>query len=465
MLNQFIYSNKKIIMKKLFGEIDLTVGNVFKNLLMFSLPFFLSYFLNSLYSAIDLFFIGQFSDNVNSAAVSSGTTIMFAINSIIAGLATGGTVVIGKYFGAKNKEINNVTKNFIVYMGVVAISLTLLMLALFYPIISLMKIEGEQAQSLARIYLLILVCGIPFYTGYTSISAILRGLGNSFIPFIILLIAVISNIGLDALFVPFMGSTGAAIATLLGEVIGFGVALLFLLKRKLPYKIGFNLKLQKEYISQIVKSGLPIAIQDGLVVISFAIILASVSVRGINYTSAVGITDRVTSFGFVPLSALGSAISTSTAQNMGANKIDRVKKYMYYGLLLAVILGGLVGGACQLFPRQLASLFASNQPEALEIAIPYIQSTSLDIFVCIFVFPINAIFIGSGHSLFAMFQNLFATFVVRIPVALVFALVLNQSMYVVGLAYCISTAVSLLLCVIFYLSKKWMVPFKFKKQE
>ena len=454
-------------MKKIFGEIDLTIGSVFKNLILFTLPFFISYFLNSLYSAIDLFFVGQYSDTINSAAVSSGTTIMFAINSIIAGLTTGGTVIIAKHFGAKSEKIGNVTKTFIIYFSLIAILLLILMLALFYPIVSWMKIDGEEAQNTTRMYLLILTIAIPFYVGYLGICAILRGLGNSFIPFIVLLIGVASNIGLDAIFVIVfqMGAIGAAIATAIGEIIAFLVALSFLLIRKLPYKINFDFKLDKNYAIDILKSGLPIAIQDGLVVISFAIILAAVSTRGIDYTSAVGITDRVTSFGFVPLSAIGASISTATAQNMGANKIDRVKKYMHYGLLISIVLGGILGALCQLFPRQLASIFAGNQPEALEIAIPYIQSTSLDIFVCIFVFPINAIFIGSGHSVFAMSQNLLATFLVRIPVAIIFAIVLNESMYVVGLAYCISTTISLILVLIYYLSKRWMKPFSFKRKR
>lgn len=454
-------------MKKLFGEIDLTVGNVFKNLIIFTLPFFISYFLKSLYSAVDLFFIGQYSNMVDSAAVSSGTTVMFAINSIIAGLTTGGTVVIAKHFGAKSEKIGDVTKTFILYFSIIAIFLFVLMLALFYPIVSWMKIDGEEAQNITRIYLLILIFGIPFYVGYMGICAILRGLGNSFIPFTILLIGVASNIGLDALFVIVfqLGATGAAIATTLGEIIAFVISLIVLLTRKLPYKMNFNFKLDKEYLIDIIKSGLPVAIQDGLVVVSFTIILAAVSTRGIAYTSAVGITDRVTSFGFAPLSAIGAAVSTATAQNMGANKVDRVKKYMYFGLIISFVLGGIIGLMCQLFPKELASIFAGNQEEALEIATPYIRSTSLDIFVCIFVFPINAIFIGSGHSLFSMAQNLAVTFFVRVPVALIFALVLNESMYIVGLAYCISTAFSLIMVIVFYLTKKWTKPFTLKKQN
>lgn len=453
-------------MKKLFGEIDLTTGNIFKNLLFFTLPFFISFFLNSLYSAIDLMFIGQYADSISSSAVSSGTTITFIINSVLAGLATGGTIVIGKYFGAKSDNMSKITSSFLSYMIIVTLFAFILMLCIFYPAIDWMNIKGEEEQKMARTYLFILVLGIPFYGAYTSLCGILRGLGNSFLPFVVLLIAVASNIAFDALFIIVfnMGSTGAAIATVIGEIIATIVSLIFVFVRKLPYEYKFKFQIDTSILKETVKSGLPIAIQDGLVVLSFAIIFSMVASRGSNYSSAVGITDRVTSFGFVPLSAVGSAVSTATAQNMGANKIDRVKKYMYFGLLIAFVLGGIMGAMCQIFPRQIASIFASNQPEALEIAVPYIRSTSLDIFVCIFVFPINAVFIGSGHSVFAMVQNLAATFLVRIPVAAIFAIGLNESLYVIGLAYCISTTFSLILCIIFYVSKKWMKPFKLSKK-
>jgi putative MATE family efflux protein len=443
--------------KRLFGHIDLTKGNVAKNLALFALPFFISYFLNSLYSAIDLMFIGQFSDTFNIAAVSSGTTIMFAVNSVIAGLATGGTIVIGQYFGAQNKNIRTVTKNLILYMIIVAVAVLVIMFALFYPIATWMQLD-EGALLISRMYLFILILGIPFYVGYTTISAILRGLGNSFVPFVFFGIAVITNIGLDALFVIVFkwGALGAALATVIGQVVGFIVSLIYLFIFKLPYKVKMDFKFDRNIIGEIIKCGFPIAIQDGLVIISFAVILAAVSVRGVDYTAAVGITDRVTSFGFVPLSAIGSAVSTATAQNMGANNTNNVKKYMYFGLLYGVIVGGLFGLACQLFPRQLATIFAGSNTEALEIAVPYIQSTSLDIFVCAFVFPINAVFIGSGHTVFAMSQNLGVTFFIRMPMALLLALVINSSMYVVGLAYATSTVFSLIACVIFYLSKKWM---------
>ena len=209
---------------------DLTKGKIFPNLFLFTLPFFLSYFLNSLYSAIDLIFIGNFSDTSNVAAVSSGTTVIFAVNSILVGIATGGTIIIGQYFGSKyEKGISSAIRNTIFLMAIIGLSTAILVAGLAYPIIYWMQVEGE-ACNLAQNYILILSSGIIFYIGYITIAAILRGLGNSFAGFVFAGISAISNIFFDFIFVKVidLGAIGAAIATVISEAIACIVAILYI---------------------------------------------------------------------------------------------------------------------------------------------------------------------------------------------------------------------------------------------
>ncbi len=443
--------------KGIINQKDLTKGRIFPNLFVFSLPFFFAYFLNSLYSAIDLMFIGQFSDTSNVAAVSSGTTVIFAVNSILMGLATGGTIIIGQYFGSKyEKGISSSIRNTVFFMLIVGVSMTVFMLVMSYPIIHLMQVEGD-AKRIAQNYLLILSSGILFYVGYVTIAAILRGLGNSFAGFIFSMVAAISNILLDLLFIKVLdkGAIGAAIATVIAEAIALVTAIVYILIRKIPHKLNLKEGINKQYIGAIIRTGTPIALQDGLVVISFGIVIAALSTRGEFFTAAVGVTDRITSFGFVPLSAIGTAISTATAQNMGAKDVIRVRKFMGAGMILAFSISLILGGLCMFIPRQLASIFATDE-QVLELATKYIQATGLDIFVCGLIFPLNSVFIGSGHTVFAMSQNLGTTFLVRVPFALLTCLVFDAPMYIVGLCYPVSSLVSLTACVIFYLSNKWI---------
>lgn len=443
-------------MARFARDIDLTKGNLFRNLVLFTIPFLLGNLMNSLYSAIDLFFIGQFSTAANMAAVSSGTTIMFAINAIILGLAEGGTIVIGNLIGARDENVGRTTKAFFSYMGLIALATTIILAALFYPIITWMKLTGETAD-IARTYLIILVAGIPFYTTYHSIGALLKANGNSTADFLFLAITIIVNVALDALFIiKFnMGTVGAALATTIGEAVGALFSILYLKRIKLSYETPKGLIFDKMSFKRFAFSGVPIAIQDGLVILSFAVILAFISVRGDNFTSAVGITDRVTSFGFAVLSAIGCSISTAAAQNAGAGNIKNIKKYMKYGIVISVIIGSIMTLVNIFCAKGLAGLFAGDKLDARDIATFYIMSTSLDLFVCTFVFSLNNTFLGTGHSLFSMTQNLLTTFVFRLPLAIIFCK-LDMPMFVVGFAYPLSTIFSLIMCLIYYFSKKWM---------
>ena len=444
-------------MNKFVNDIDLTKGNLKRNLLLFTLPFFFANLFNSFYSAIDLIFIGQCADKYNIAAVSAGSTVMFAVNSIILGLATGGTIVIGQLIGAKSKDVGKSIKSFITYMILVTVVATSIMLALFYPMMKWMNLD-DNTIGIARNYLLILVLGIPFYTFYHTIGAIFKAKGNSSADFIFIGLTVIINLILDAIFIiDFQwGAVGAALATTLGEMIGALFSLFYLIKVKFGYILPKGLDIDRSLYIDFARCGGPIAIQDGLVIFSFAIILGVISIRGVDFTSAVGITDRVTSFGFAPLSAIGCAISTATAQNMGAKNLDNVKQYVKYGTFMSIIAGVTLFTLMATFSYEFAWIFSGNEVEPRNIADLYIKSTALDLLVCTLVFPLNAVFMGSKHTVFAMSQNLITTFLFRLPIAVLFALPLNLPMFVVGLAYPISTCFSLCMCLWFYKSNRWL---------
>ena len=342
-------------------------------------------------------------------------------------------------------------------MAIVGVVSSILVASLSYPMIIWMQVDG-MAKEIAQKYLLILSSGIIFYVGYITIAAILRGIGNSFAGFVFSTVAALSNILFDFIFVKLCdyGALGAAWATVLSEVLALLTAIIYIIIRRIPYKVHLKRGLSKEYLWPIFRTGLPIALQDGLVVISFGIVIAVLSTRGEVFTAAVGVTDRITSFGFVPLSAIGTAISTATAQCMGAKQIDRVKRYLGAGEILSNSLALIIGLILMIFPRGLATIFAASDESTIELATTYIQAAGLDIFVCGLIFPLNSVFIGSGHTVFAMSQNLGTTFLVRVPFAIITCLAVNAPMFVVGLCYPVSSLVSLTLCLIFYFSKKWV---------
>ena len=215
-------------------EKNLTTGSVFKTLISFSLPFFLSYFLQTLYGMADLFIVGQFNGVESTTAVSIGSQVMHMLTVMIVGLAMGSTVLIGKAIGARQQEeastaIGNTVTLFMSLSVVISIALLLLV----KPIVAVMS-TPEEAVSGTMMYLTLCFIGIPFITAYNIISSIFRGMGDSKSPMYFIAIACAANIALDYLFIGVMklGPAGAALGTTLSQTISVIVSLWIILKRQ-----------------------------------------------------------------------------------------------------------------------------------------------------------------------------------------------------------------------------------------
>ena len=182
-------------------ENNLTSGNILKNVITFSLPFLLSYFLQSLYGMADLFITGQFNSTDSITAVSIGSQVMHMLTVMIVGLAMGTTVNIGQATGAgDNKKTSKIIGNTAVLFMAVAIFATVLMLFLVRPIVSLMSTPVEAVEGTVD-YLTVCFIGIPFITAYNIISSIFRGLGDSKSPMYFVAVACVVNIILDYVFI------------------------------------------------------------------------------------------------------------------------------------------------------------------------------------------------------------------------------------------------------------------------
>ena len=194
-------------------EKNLTSGSVLKNIVYFSLPYLLSYFLQTLYGMADLFIIGQFEGVASTTAVSIGSQVMHMITVMIVGLAMGSTVTIAQAIGARDKKSASRTiGNTVTLFMAVAVGLMVILLLLVHPIVSVMSTPSEAVAGTVA-YLTVCFIGIPCITAYNIISSIFRGLGDSKSPMYFIAIACVVNIGLDYLFMGYfrLGPVGAAL--------------------------------------------------------------------------------------------------------------------------------------------------------------------------------------------------------------------------------------------------------------
>lgn len=431
-------------------EKDLTTGSVLKNIVFFSLPYLLSYFLQTLYGMADLFIIGQFNGVDRITAVSVGSQVMHMLTVMIVGLAMGATVTIGKAIGGKKLEQASITvgNTITLFMGV-SIVMTVLLLLLVKPIVAVMSTPTE-AVSETIIYLIICFIGIPFITAYNIISSIFRGLGDSKSPMYFIAIACVVNIVLDYLFIGglHLGAAGAALGTTLSQTVSVIVALCIVLRRK----TGITLKRQyfkphMETMGQILRIGIPVALQDGFIQIAFIVITVIANRRGLNDAAAVGIVEKFISIVFLVPSTMLSTVSALSAQNIGAGKHERASATLRYAIMIAVGFGIVVAVITQFAGKDIVGIFTKDEA-VIVLGDQYLRSYIWD---CVFAgihFSFSGYFCAYGLSGISFLHNVLSIICVRIPGAYFASLYYPDTLYPMGFAAPGGSLLSVIVCVI-----------------
>lgn len=426
----------------------LTEGSAFGTLVRFSLPFLLANILQACYGASDLFMVGRFSDSVGVCAVATGGQVMQTITGLSIGLTAGGTVLIGQYYGARRgREVASAVKTIFWVFGLLSLALCAATLLLLDPICNLMQVPAE-ALATTRQYLFLCALGIPFIVGYNAVSGILRGLGDSRTPLLLIALACVINVSTDVLFVGVMrqGAAGAAVSTVLAQVASLVLALFYLAGRELvrKYRGGapcFKLVAAK----QVLATGAPIALQEGLVNLSFLIITAILNGLGLVAAAAVGVVEKLIAFSMLPTTAFAAALSAMTAQHRGAGMMGRAKRCLKMAIALSLVFGAGCFLAAQLQAPALVGLFTGD-PRVVAAGSGYLRAYSADCMAVCFVFCMNAFLSGGGHPVFPLVHSLLSTFLVRIPLSFFFSRSGGGALTPVGFAAPLATLFSLLLC-------------------
>lgn len=443
-------------------EKNLTTGSVLKNVAIFSLPYLLSYFLQTLYGMADLFIVGQFEGIASTTAVSIGSQVMHMITVMIVGLAMGATVTIGQAVGAKVREgvSLKVGNTVTLFMGV-AIGLVVILLLFTRLIVSVMSTPAEAVQGTIT-YLTICFIGIPFITAYNIISSIFRGLGDSKSPMYFIAVACVTNIVLDYVFMGILhlGPAGAALGTVCSQAVSVIVSLIVILKQKEELGVSREcFRPRKQVISLILKIGIPVALQDGFIQIAFIVITIIANRRGLNDAAAVGIVEKIISFLFLVPSSMLSTVSALGAQNIGAGKPERARQTLCYATIITVCFGIGVAIIMQIIPETVVAFFTdagtNNGADVVRLGGLYLRGY---IFDCIFAgihFSFSGYFCALGRSEFSFLHNILAILFIRIPGVYVTSMLFPTTLLPMGLATAAGSLFSAAICVIiFYVLQK-----------
>lgn len=431
-------------------ERDLTSGGVWKNIVYFSLPYLLSYFLQTLYGLADLFIVGQFDGVASTTAVSIGSQVMHMLTVMIVGLAMGTTVNIGRAVGARDSQkASKVVGNTTVLFVGVSVVLAVVLLVLVQPIVRVMSTPAEAVEGTVR-YLTICFIGIPFITAYNVIASIFRGLGDSKSPMYFIAVACVANIALDYLFIGalHMGPAGAALGTTLSQTISVAVSLLVILKKKTGISVKrADFRPERVTMGQVLKIGVPIAAQDGFIQVAFIIITIIANRRGLSVAAAVGIVEKIISFLFLVPSSMLSTVSALGAQNMGAGKYERADQILRYAMGIAVGFGLIVSLLIQIIAGPVVGLFTTDATVIL-LGAQYIRGYIWD---CIFAgvhFSFSGYFCAYGKSEISFVHNLIAILCVRIPGVYLTSKIFPDTLFPMGLATATGSLLSVIICII-----------------
>lgn len=441
-----------------------TRGSILNGMLRFSIPYLITCFLQTFYGMADLFIVGQYNGAASISAVSVGSQLMHMLTVVAAGFAMGSTVLIGRNVGAGNRQaVSGAVGTTFAVFGVFAAALTALLLVFIRPIIRVLAVPA-QAVPEAAAYMRICFTGIVFITAYNVLSAIFRGIGDTKRPMYYVFAAGVINVGLDWLLVGplHMGAAGAAAATVISQGVSVLLALgaLFLVHGDLFLETGKEDKSRRRIplrpslddASKILKVGLPVALQEGFIQISFLVITMIANSRGVDVAAAVGIVEKVISFLFLVPSAMLSTVSALSAQNAGAGAHERSRRILRLGCLICAGFGGAVFLLCQPLAPRILSLFVRSGEEAEVILLgsQYLSTYSVDCMFAGIHFCFSGFFSAYGKSAYSFLHNIISILTIRIPGAWLASVLFPDTLYAMGLAAPMGSLLSILICIALY---------------
>lgn len=437
---------------------DLTKGKVGKQIFLFALPMLIGNLFQQLYSTVDSIIVGKFIGKEALAAVGASFAIIFMMLALLMGFAIGAMVLISQYYGAKKMdEVKKVIDTTYVFLFFAAIVMTIGGILLSGPLLRLMKVPPDVFPQ-AQLYLNITFGGIITMFGYNSASSVLRGLGDSKTPLIFIAIATVINIVLDIVFVRVFhwDIAGVAIATVIAQGVSF-ISLVIYVNKKHPV-FKFNIKtmrFHKDIFWKSMKIGMPGGVQHVFVALGWMGLQRIVNGFGstvmAGYTAAI----RVGPYAYMPAMSLSMALSSFTGQNIGAGKIDRVKKGYIITLAMGWVMAIIVGFIVVKFGANIAALF-TNAKDITSVVPIAARELSIEgmFYVILFTMFITAgLLRGAGDTIPTMIFSFIALWCVRIPTAAI----LSKHIGTDGIWYAIPMGwtMGMILHLIYYFTGRW----------
>ena len=451
------------MLKKLFAPTDMTIGTPWKSILIFTLPMLIGNIAQQLYNTVDSIVVGKYVGDNAFGAVGTAMPLLNLLLVLFMGVSTGAGVMTAQYFGAKNREkLSYTVGNSITLTAICSIILIVVGLPTLDLMLGLLKVQPAHLEW-CRDYLFISIIGIAGMGYYNILSGIIRGMGDSVSALFYLLIAAVTNIFLDILFVAKFGMEvgGVALATIISQLLSSALCLLKLSKMKENFDFGLEyLKPKKEYIMKIITLGVPSGLTQAIFSSAMLIVQGLTNSFSTTFVNANIIIMRVDGFAMMPNFSFGMALTTYAGQNVGAKLYDRVIKGAKQGTLMAFACSALITGAILIFGKSLMGVFTETK-ELIDLSYYLMMILAPGYLAVAITQGLSGIMRGAGDTMTPMWISLITTVAIRVPLAYGISYLTRTDLLPFGRYECIqvsllaSWVIGAVLTVIFYTKGKW----------
>lgn len=408
---------------------DLTAGDITRSLLIFSWPLMLANLLQIVYNMVDMVVVGQYVGSTGLSAVSCGGDITNLATTLCMGFTSAGQVLISQQIGSGDrKNLSGLVGSIFTFFTMIAVGISATGILCVDFLLSAINVPAE-AYVQAREYSVYCLAATIFVFGYNTISAILRGMGDSIRPLIFISLSSVTNLILDIWFVAYLGwgAKGAALATAAGQALSFVISAIYLYRKQSDFSL--NLKLvsfipEKKTMLVICQLGIPMALQGAAVNISKLFVHSFINAYGVVASAVSGVGTKICQCSMVVSSAMSTAGTTMVGQNFGAGKMDRIRKTVYTTLLIALAYNWLLAFVMLIMPSQVFSLFTSEQA-VLNMAPSYAVIAALVFNGSALRVPFSALIGGQGNSKLSLAIGILDGIVARVGFSLLFGEVMS----------------------------------------
>lgn len=404
----------------------LTEGPIGKTLFVFSLPILLGNVLQTLNGSINSIWVGRLLGETALAATSNANFLMFFLISAIFGISMASVILLGQNLGAQRiqeaKKVVGTSASFFFILSVITGALGIV----FSPLILELLNTPEEAMDMAIVYTRIMFAGTPFMFGFNLIMAVMRGAGDSKTPFYFLLLSTVIDIGINPLLIlgygpfPEMGIAGSATAALVAQCVSLVLLMIWLYAKQYFLRITWKelhlLRMEWRIIKLTIQKGIPMGLNMVVVSLANLLLIHIVNGFGTEATAAFGIANQISSYVQMPALAIGGAVTSMAAQNIGAGRWDRVNRIAGVGIGFNVLLTGALVLVLLAFNRETVSLFVT-EGGAIEIGM-HINNVTLWSFIIFGIFNVQAGVVRSAGAVMAPLVFAFISLmVIRTPLA------------------------------------------------